>query len=66
MLQYIAAMPSTEQNKKYMKHQLQKFLDGQPPLDFHYNQCTNERQLDREASILSGEQGRRAMGFGLA
>lgn len=65
---YIAATPSTEQNKTYIKEQLEGFLEGVPPKDFQHNNCTNEMKLEGfvgEKGILS-EGGRRAMGFGLA
>lgn len=65
---YIAATPSTEQNKKYMKQQLKDFLEGRTPLDFKHNRMSSEKGLDGyigEAGILGGEEGRRAMGFGL-
>lgn len=64
---YIAATPSTEQNKRYMKQQLQDLKSGVPPLDFRHNECANERNFcgfEGEASVLSDE-GRRALGFGL-
>lgn len=64
---YIAATPSTEQNKAYMKQQLDDFLEGAAPKDFQHNRCSSERELEGFVgeSILS-EEGRRAMGFGLA
>ncbi|KAK4506499.1 hypothetical protein PRZ48_000231 [Zasmidium cellare] len=65
---YIGATPSTEQNKKYVKQQLEDFLEGIPPKDFQHNNCTSERKLEGfvgEKGILS-EEGRWAMGFGLA
>jgi hypothetical protein len=31
---YIAATPTTEENKKYIKAQLQDFLEGGAPMDF--------------------------------
>lgn len=65
---YIAATPSTEQNKKYMKQQLQDFLEGNTPLDFRHNRMSSEKSLqgyEGETGILSGEEGRKAMGFGL-
>lgn len=65
---YIAATPSTEQNKRYMKQQLQDLRDGVPPLDFRHNDCASERDFhgfEGEAAVLS-DGGRRALGYGLA
>lgn len=65
---YIAATPSTAQNKQYIKQQLENFLAGVPPQDFQHNKCTSERMLEGfigEKGVLS-EEGRMAMGFGLA
>lgn len=63
---YIAATPTTETNKQYIKGQLEAFLNGTPPEDFLG--AANERSFDGfvgEEGILSGDEGRRAMGFGL-
>lgn len=63
---YIAATPSTKVNKNYMKQQAEGFLTGMAPLDF--SRGVNEQALELytgEASILSGEHGRQAMGLGL-
>ena len=65
---YIAAAPSTKQNKRYMKQQLEDLLKGVPPLDFRHNDCASERDFvgfQGEVSVL-GDEGRRALGFGLA
>jgi Protein of unknown function (DUF1479) len=61
---YIAATPSTEENKRYIKAQLEDFLNGVPPEDFRGG--SREKSFDGytgESSILSGDDGRRAMGF---
>ncbi|KAK5193717.1 hypothetical protein LTR99_006054 [Exophiala xenobiotica] len=63
---YIAATPRTEQNKSYIRGQLEDFLKGNPPEDFRRG--AGEKQFEGftgEKSILSGEAGRRAMGFDL-
>lgn len=67
---YIAATPSTETNKRYMKQQLVDFLKGEPPVDFAAKKGGGKLEGDLvryegEKAILSGEAGRRAMGFGL-
>lgn len=64
---YIAATPRTEENKSYVKRQLQDFLNGAPPEDFR-NHGSRERDFKLfkgEAGILGDEAGRRAMGFDL-
>lgn len=63
---YVAATPSTAENERYIKGQLEDFLRGVPPEDFRGG--SNERDFDGfsgEQSILSGDEGRRAMGFEL-
>ncbi|KIW54106.1 hypothetical protein PV05_06490 [Exophiala xenobiotica] len=63
---YIAATPRTEQNKSYIKGQLEDFLKGNPPEDFRRGPGEKHFKLfTGEKSILSGEAGRRAMGFDL-
>jgi hypothetical protein len=67
---YIAATPSTEQNKKYMQQQLEDFLKSVAPLNFRHSLHDlgeKDTSLDGyvgEKGILS-EDGRRAMGFDL-
>ncbi len=66
---YIAATPSTEGNKKYMAEQLKAFLSGAQPEDFRQDGAVSEKNYvgyAGEAGILSGEAGRRAMGFEIA
>lgn len=63
---YIAATPSTLENKRYIKGQLEDFLNGFPPEDFRSG--SREMFFDGfpgENGILGGEEGRRAMGFDL-
>lgn len=63
---YIAATPSTPENVRYMRQQLDDFQHGVPPEDF--KQGTDERKFKGylgEAGILNGEAGRTAAGFGL-
>jgi hypothetical protein len=63
---YIAATPRTEENKSYIKRQLEDFLDGRPPEDFRRGPGERSFKLHTgEAGILGGEAGRRAMGFDL-
>lgn len=63
---YIAATPRTEQNKSYIRAQLEDFLSGAPPEDFRTGSDESHFKLfTGEASILGGEAGRRAMGFDL-
>ena len=63
---YIAATPRTEQNKSYIKGQLEDFLKGNPPEDFRRGPGEKHFKLfTGEKSIVSGEAGRRAMGFDL-
>ena len=63
---YIAATPSTPENMRYMKQQLQDFRNGVPPEDF--KQGTDETKFKGylgEEGILNGEAGRKAAGFEL-
>jgi hypothetical protein len=63
---YIAATPSTKQNKSYIKGQLEDFLKGVPPEDFRAGAKEREFKLfTGEKGLLSGEEGRKAMGFHL-
>lgn len=63
---YIAATPRTQENKKYIKGQLEDFLNGIPPEDFRGGAAEkNFKMFQGENAILSGEAGRRAMGFDL-
>jgi hypothetical protein len=63
---YIAATPSTEENKQYIKGQLEDFLNGMPPEDFRGG--SREKFFDGflgEAGIFNCEEGRCAMGVDL-
>jgi hypothetical protein len=63
---YIAATPSTQENIRYMKQQLQDFRAGVPPEDF--KQGTDESKFKGylgEKGILNGAAGRKAAGFEL-
>ena len=63
---YIAATPRTEENKSYIKRQLENFLNGIPPEDFQKGPGEKTfKMFTGEAGILGGEAGRRAMGFDL-
>ncbi|RFU27655.1 hypothetical protein B7463_g8682, partial [Scytalidium lignicola] len=66
---YVAATPTTDTNVKYIKGQLKSFLDGgRAPEDFWSADLVPESEYQGylgEGGILSGEQGRKAMGFGL-
>ncbi|OAP59814.1 hypothetical protein AYL99_04816 [Fonsecaea erecta] len=63
---YIAATPSTDENKRYIKGQLEDFLNGLPPEDFRNGSSEKTFQLfTGEKGLLSGEAGRSAMGFDL-
>ena len=63
---YIAATPTTEENQKYIKGQLQDLMRGVPPEDFRGGSSEKDFKLfTGERGILSGEEGRRAMGFHL-
>ena len=63
---YIAATPRTEENKSYIKRQLEDFLKGIPPEDFRGGACEIDfKFFNGEKGILGGEAGRRAMGFDL-
>jgi hypothetical protein len=64
---YIAAVPTTPMNIRYIKKQLQDFLSGSPPEDF-YSQGIDETKLKGylgEQGIPNGEAGRVAMGYKL-
>lgn len=63
---YVGATPSTPTNVAYMKEQVKAFVAGEVPLDFKRPHSGNESELKGwkgEEAILSGEEGRRAMGF---
>jgi hypothetical protein len=64
---YVAATPTTELNKIYMKKQAEAFLDdGKVPEDFVGSKVEREggfRGWVGEKGILSGEEGRRAAGI---
>lgn len=67
---YIAATPSTETNKMYIKHQLVQFLKREPSIDFAAKKGGWKLEGDfvgyeGDKAILNGDAGRRAMGFGL-
>ena len=63
---YIAAVPSTEENVKYMKQQVEDFRAGVPPEDFRHS-GTDETKFKGylgEAGVV-GDDGRTAAGFNL-
>lgn len=66
---YVAATPTTEMNKNYMRGQVKAFLDGgKVPVDFAGNYPIERSEASfkgwvGEKGILSGEQGRRAAGL---
>ncbi|KAH6667542.1 hypothetical protein B0J14DRAFT_642465 [Halenospora varia] len=64
---YVAATPTTEENKRYMKRQAAAFLDGgSVPPDFGLSATNTESAFKGwvgEKGILSGEEGRRAAGL---
>ncbi|KIX93494.1 uncharacterized protein Z520_10672 [Fonsecaea multimorphosa CBS 102226] len=63
---YIAATPSTNENKRYIKRQLQDMLNGIPPEDFRRGPAEKNFHLyTGEKGLLGGDAGRRAMGFDL-
>lgn len=63
---YIAASPRTEENEKYMKGQVEDYLNDLSPEDFGRRKAEQSFKLfTGEKGILSGEQGRRAFGFDL-
>lgn len=63
---YIAASPRTEENKRYIKTQVEDFLNDKTPVDFGREKGEQTFKLyTGEKGILSGEQGRRAFGFDL-
>ncbi|EXJ57923.1 hypothetical protein A1O7_05346 [Cladophialophora yegresii CBS 114405] len=63
---HIAATPMTEENKSYIKRQLEDFLNGRPPEDFCAGPAERSFMLRTgEAGLLGGEAGRKAMGFDL-
>lgn len=63
---YIAATPTTDLNKAYIKEQLQDFLAGRPPVDFRRGSSeVNFKGYLGEKAVLGGDDGRRAMGYHL-
>ncbi|CAM1502654.1 Fc.00g074300.m01.CDS01 [Cosmosporella sp. VM-42] len=62
---YIAATPRTEENKSYIKGQLEDFLNGLPPEDFRKGPRERDFSLFTGEGSIAGEAGRRAMGFDL-
>jgi hypothetical protein len=61
---YIAATPSTPENVRYMKQQVQDFRVGVPPEDF--KQGTDETKFKGylgEDGILNEDAGRKAAGI---
>lgn len=63
---YIAATPSTEENKRYIKRQLEDLLDNRNPEDFGRGPGERNFQMfTGEKGLLGGEAGKRAMGFEL-
>jgi hypothetical protein len=68
ILRYVAATPTTEINKAYMREQVKAFLDGgKAPSDFAGHPVERTESCFKgwvgEAGILSGEEGRRAAGL---
>ena len=63
---YIAAVPSTQENVKYMKQQVENFRAGVPPEDFKTS-GTDETKFNGYLSEcgVKGSEGRRAAGFEL-
>lgn len=63
---YIAATPTTETNKKYVKRQLKDFLAGLPLEDFQKGLDESTlKGYNGELGIAGGEAGRLAMGYAL-
>jgi hypothetical protein len=63
---YIAATPTTPNNIRYIKSQLQDFLTGHPPEGFPSGMDeTKLKGYLGEGGIVNGKAGRAAMGFGL-
>ena len=62
---YVASAPSTPINRKYLKQQLQNFLQGLPPPDFDDTIGIAERTLMGYVGedAIYGQEGRRAFGF---
>lgn len=66
---YVAATPTTELNKAYMREQVKAFLDGgKVPKDFEVDAGLQRNEAEfvgwvGEGAILSGEDGRRAAGL---
>ena len=65
---YVGATPTTPTNARYVKAQLQDFLAGLAPEDFKASGSDESAYKGwlGEKGILGGDEGRRAMGFGLA
>lgn len=64
---YIAAVPTTPANSRYMRQQVENFKAGVPPGDFERN-GTDETKFvgyKGEAGVLNGEAGRKAAGYDL-
>ncbi|RDW60232.1 hypothetical protein BP5796_11838 [Coleophoma crateriformis] len=62
---YVAATPSTPENERYMRAQLQDFLKGVAPGDYSGKGELGFKGWVGEAGILAGEEGRKAAGFEL-
>ncbi len=64
---YIAATPSTEVNRKYVKAQLKDFLEGRAPEDFRHEgrRVSNEKEFKGAAGgkDIMCQEGRKAAGF---
>ena len=61
---YVASVPTTSINTRYMKDQAQDFLKGVSPHD-HQGGCFeyNLKGFPGKSAILSGQDGLRAMGL---
>lgn len=63
---YIAACPTTDANKVYVKSQLESFLAGRPPPDYASNTKLDESTLEgytgHETLLIEAKM---ALGYGL-
>lgn len=61
---YVASVPKTATNTRYMKEQAEDFLKGVSPYD-HRGGCYEKalKGFPGENAILSGQNGARAMGL---
>ncbi len=62
---YVAATPTTPENTRYIKEQNKEFVAGRPPYDFRRTDIDESKFVGwtGEKGILSGDLGRRALGF---